>query len=211
MINNMTIVGIDYSKNSPGVCIRKDDDIEFLSFIRSIESKKNTAFYTVLREAGVKFFMNDRSPTSKDYSPLEGWKIQDAVLMAKTVIDQLPEKIDVIGIEGFSYGSKGNAGLDIAGYAYCMRAEIYKKYGNKLLVFSPGNVKKTAGKGNAGKDEIMNFFLKSEDDSLTKNLFWKGLHNGEIQKAKPVDDLVDSYYVQQCAKLYLENVQTIEL
>lgn len=204
----MIIVGIDYSKNSPGVCIRKDNTFEFLSFIRAVENKKNTAHFTSLRDRGIKMILNDRNTSIKDYSDLEIWKIMDASLMAKTVIENLPDDVDAIGIEGFSYGSKGNSGLDIAGYAYCLRNEIYKKYGTKKFhVFSPGNVKKVAGKGNAGKDEIMSFFLKTEDKDLKENFFWKGLYEGEIQKAKPIDDLIDSYYVQECAKIKFLTLQ----
>jgi hypothetical protein len=189
------------SKNSPGVCIRQGEVLTFLSFIRGEETKRNSAHYTSLRESGVKIVTNPRSTSLKEYTELEVWKIGDASLLADTIISNLPDQIDMIGMEGFSYGSKGNSGLDIAGYAYCLRKSIFEKYGSsKMCIFSPGNVKKVAGKGNAGKDEIMNFFLSCEDEDLRKNDFWKGIYEGEIQKAKPVDDLVDAYYVQECTR-----------
>jgi hypothetical protein len=202
----MIIVGIDMSKNSPGVCIREDEKLTFLSFIRGEENKRNSAHYTSLKERGIKIVNNPRSTKIREYSELESWKIEDATLLAETIIANLPDDVDMVGIEGFSYGSKGNSGLDIAGYAYCIRRELYKKYGSsKFCVFSPGNVKKTAGKGNAGKDEIMQFFLACEDETLRSNLFWKGLYEGELTKEKPVDDLVDAYYVQECTKKYFKD------
>jgi hypothetical protein len=206
----MIVIGIDMSKNSPGVCIREDDKLTFLSFIRGSEEggrmsksrKRMIDHYALLRAAGVKITANHRSTQIKEYSKLEAYKIMDATLLANTIVASLPDQVDMVGMEGFSYGSKGNAGLDIAGYAYCLRKSLYEKYGNKLCIFSPGNVKKQAGKGNAGKEEIMEFFLKCNDVDLRENALWKGLEDKSISADKPVDDLIDSYYVQECTRLY---------
>jgi hypothetical protein len=201
----MIIVGIDMSKNSPGVCVREDDKLSFLSFIRGTETKRNTGHFSTLRDKGVKIILNPRSTKIKDYSELELWKIEDASKLAKTIVENLPDEVDLIGIEGFSYGSKGNSGLDIAGYAYCLREELFEKYGKKLCVFSPSNVKKQAGKGNAGKPEIKKFFLESQEQSLIANPLWKSLYENEIVDEKPVDDLIDAYFVQECTRQYFQD------
>lgn len=208
----MIVIGIDMSKNSPGVCVREDDKVSFLSFIRADEdsvgkrrSKSRIAMedhYALLRSKGVTIISNPRSTNIKEYSELEVWKIEDASLLAKTIVSSLPENVDMIGMEGFSYGSKGNSGLDIAGYAYCVRQALYEKYGTKLCIFSPGNVKKKAGKGNAGKEEIMKFFVECQDEDLRKTELWKGLSTQKIPADKPIDDLVDAYYVQECTREY---------
>jgi hypothetical protein len=196
----MIIVGIDMSKNSPGVCVREGEKLTFLSFIRGAETRKIASHYATLRECDVKIVTNLRNCETKDYSESEVWKIEDSIVLAETIVENLPETVDMVGLEGFSYGSKGNSGLDIAGYAYSLRGALVKKYGKeKLCIFSPGNVKKTAGKGNANKEQIMDFFLREEKNDLLNNAFWKGIFEGEIEKKKPVDDLVDSYYVQECA------------
>lgn len=190
------------SKNSPGVCIREGKELKFISFIRGKETKRNAAHFNSLRECGVEINMNPRSTNIKEYSDLELWKIEDSSLLADSIVKSLPDEVDAIGLEGFSYGSKGNSGLDIAGYAYCLRRAIFQKYGKKMVVFSPSNVKKTAGKGNAGKPEIKNFFLETNDEDLKLNKFWKGLYENEIVDEKPVDDLIDAYYVQECSRQY---------
>lgn len=203
----MVTVGIDMSKNSPGVCVRRDDKISFLSFIRSDENTTSKSFakniaphYANLRNIGVFILSNPRNEKKLEYSESEIWKLQDAILLAETIVDALPQDVDMIGMEGFSYSSKGNSNLDIVGYTYCLRAALYKKYGiTKLCIFSPGEVKKKAGKGNARKEEIMNFFISSNDSVLQKNLFWQGLKNKTIENKKPVDDLIDAYYIQECA------------
>lgn len=215
----MIIIGIDMSKNSPGVCVRHDSSLTFMSFIRGDEGGRLTKskraiidHFTALRKLGVTITTNPRSTGKLEYSDSEIWKLEDASLLAKTIVDSLPLDADMIGMEGFSYGSKGNAGLDIAGYAYCVRNALYEKYGTeRLCIFSPGNVKKKAGKGNAGKEEIMEFFLNSQHPDLQNDPFWNALKSGIVTCAKPVDDLIDSFFVQECAleRFKLRNKDTI--
>jgi hypothetical protein len=198
----MISVGLDFSKNSPGVCVRNDDDITFISFIRGIRTPKKTAIhYGNLQNVGVEIYQHTRIPTPKEeYQASELWKIEDAIILADLIASKLPDHIDIIGMEGFSYGSKGNAGLDIAGYSYCVRRALFKKYGDKIRIFSPSSAKMNAGKGNAGKEEMLEFFLNTDDDALKQNGMWKGITDSSIAIEKPVDDLVDSYFIQDCAR-----------
>jgi len=199
----MTIIGIDMSKNSPGVCIRRDSSLQFLSFLRGKDSGKIASHYKTLREADVELnFYEHNQPSGMEYSDSEVWKALDASRYAEWIVSHLPQEVDFVGIEGFSYGSAGNSFIDIVGYGYAVRMAIIKKYGTeKFSVFSPGNVKKTAGKGNANKEAMMQFFLDSKIEELRDCNFWKGLKEESIDKAKkPVDDLCDSFWVQECAK-----------
>lgn len=205
----MIFVGIDYSKNSPGICIRKDNEISFLSVTRGInqldnpkKKGKGEIQFRAVRDSGVKIvFHESRAPQNMEYSDSEAFKIADAVELAQLVVDNLPEEVDMCAIEGFSYGARGNAVLDIAGYGYCIRAAVLKKYGKgKLVIVAPSGVKKIAGKGNAGKPEMLEYFLNSTDQDLQRTEFWQNLKNEKIDKVlKPVDDLVDSYFVQEYA------------
>lgn len=204
----MIILGIDYSKNSPGVCIRRNSSLQFISFYRGKDSGKISAHYKTLREAGVSLhFYEHNQPKGMEYSESEVWKSMDASRFARWIVSHLPDEVDFVGIEGFSYGSKGNSFVDVVGYGYAIRMAIIDKYStDKFSVFSPGNVKRVAGKGNAGKDQIMEFFLESDDRDLSKNVLWKGLKNEIIDKQKkPVDDLIDGYFVQECAKNFYLN------
>ena len=206
----MIIVGIDMSKNSPGVCIRRDSSLEFLSFIRVKENGKLTAkdsdHFKLMRDAGVQIHCyNFMQPGKMEYSDSEVWKAQDAYRYAQWIVSHLPDEVDFAGIEGFSYGSKGNSFIDVVGYGYAVRMAMLNKYSSNFSVFSPGNVKKTAGKGNANKEAIMEFFMNTTNKDLKENTFWKKLKNKTIDKTrKPVDDLVDSFYVQECTKAFFE-------
>ena len=200
----MTIVGIDMSKNSPGVCIRRGSSLEFLSFIRGSNKGKIAAHYKTVEEAGVKIhFYEWLQPAKMEYSESEVWKSEDASRYAEWIVSHLPDEVDFVGIEGFSYGSSGNSFIDIVGYGYAVRMALIQKYSTKKFsVFSPGNVKKTAGKGNANKEAIMEFFMNSTSEDLAQNEFWKGLKEGRILYSKsPCGDMIDAFYVQECARL----------
>jgi hypothetical protein len=66
---------------------------------------------------------------------------------------------------------------------------------------SPSQVKKKAGKGNANKLDMLNFFLRSGDPILLREDFWvfsNSQSSSLIQKGKivkPIDDLVDAYFI----------------
>jgi hypothetical protein len=210
----MVIVGIDMSKNSPGVCVRREFSLEFISFLRGKDSgkfsKRDEDHFNLLTQNGVKIHhYNYSQPSNMEYSESETWKAEDASRYAQWIVSHLPEDVDFVGIEGFSYGSAGNSFIDVVGYGYAVRMAILNKYGKeKFSVFSPGNVKKMAGKGNANKEAVMQFFLESKKEDLAQNQFWKKLTDGSIDKSKkPVDDLIDSYFVQECAaKFYSEKL-----
>ena len=204
----MTIIGIDMSKNSPGVCIRQDNKLKFISFLRGQNKGKISIHYKTVTDSGADiFFYEYQQPPKLEYSESEIWKTLDAARYAEWIVSHLPEHADFVGIEGFSYGSSGNSFIDIVGYGYAVRMAISKKYDNKFSVFSPGNVKKTAGKGNANKELMMEYFINTQNKDLQKCQFWKDLKSGKIDKVKkPVDDLCDSFFIQECTKIkYLEN------
>lgn len=204
----MTIIGIDMSKNSPGVCVRKGSELSFLSFIRGSNKGKIASHYKTLEDANVAIhFYEFSQPSKMEYSESETWKAVDAQRYAEWIVSHLPDEADFIGIEGFSYGSSGNSFIDIVGYGYAIRMALVKKYGSeKFSVFSPGNVKKTAGKGNANKELIMQYFMETTSEDLKNNLFWQELTSEKVDRTKkPVDDLVDSYYVQECTKNFFNN------
>jgi hypothetical protein len=198
----MVIVGIDMSKNSPGVCIRRDSSLHFLSFLRGKNSGKIKSHYDEILATGAVniHFYEHSQPGKMEYSDSERWKAQDASRYAKWIVSHLPAEVDFVGIEGFSYGSSGNSFIDIVGYGYAVRMALIEKYSpEKFSVFSPGNVKKVAGKGNANKELIFDFFMNTSSEDLKTNQFWQKLKDGSIDATKkPVDDLVDSFFVQEC-------------
>lgn len=85
------------------------------------------------------------------------------------------EKIDAIGIENYSYGSRGGRAFDIGEAGGVVRLVLYswrKRTGREYFVFPPKTIKKFAsGNGNANKALMIeavknkwNFDAKDDDD-----------------------------------------------
>ena len=65
------------------------------------------------------------------------------------------QNVNLVAIEGFSYGSKGNALFQIAYLGYAIREELLNQ-GIEFIEPTPGNLKKFAtAKGNAPKNVVM--------------------------------------------------------
>ena len=46
---------------------------------------------------------------------------------------------------------------------------------------------------------MFEYFMTTQDENLKQTNFWKGLADKTVPNEKPVDDLIDGFYVQECA------------
>ena len=210
-----TIVGIDFSLNSPGICIKEEDYYTFASFFnfegRSFEDKRIPKRFNNHLELqnieGAITVPYSRVVKSKDYIEKERQKIEDAQSIASHITSFIwnwtgSSEIKIC-IEGFSYGSKGNSFIDMVGYNWLLRSEIVKIFGSDSLhIYTPSLVKKTAGKGNANKEFMFESFKSNvlEDELLADNNFFKYTCSKE-KLGKPLDDLIDSYFIVKTHEL----------
>lgn len=212
----MEYFGVDFSINSPALCHFDGKNYKFYSFFNIGDRDPNKALpkgmsmYNQIQEVEVEAIMYSRSKSNKeDYVQDQFNKIKDSTTVAKLINEKIkeirnPDLPATIGIEGYSYGSKGNSFIDLIQFNAVLRSEIYRSITDEdsIKVLSPSMIKKEAGKGNANKLQMLEFFLAQEDQGLDRCEFFKwckanpdGLMNlkGDIQK--PVDDLVDSYFI----------------
>jgi hypothetical protein len=80
-----------------------------------------------------------------------------------------------------------------------------QRYGiSNLSIYQPSHVKKLAGKGNANKFYMIKAFQDNvlNDKNLKRSLFWKWIKDKDFSKdiPKPVDDIIDAYFILNCAK-----------
>ena len=122
------------------------------------------------------------------------------MLMARLIVSHLSKRYLKNGpyaLEGFSYASKGMSFIDLVMYQSVLRLRLMEEFGiGNIHVFSPTEAKKLAGKGNYGKEQMVEAFGKNVlgDGILAAHPFHRYVvENGFA--GKPVDDLVESYFL----------------
>ena len=186
-----TIVGIDYSLNSPAICMA-DDDFDF--------NKCTFHFLTSKKKHIGQFGKNIFGYEHKEYNtPIERF-----TNISTWVLDTIHKhKSDTakVFIEGYSFGSKGQAIFQIAENCGILKYRLQLSPSILYDTVVPSVVKKYAsGKGNADKQLMYDSFTKHTKVDLIKIFDMGKLNN-------PVTDIVDSYYI---AKVGYENSESEE-
>jgi len=184
-----TIVGIDYSLNSPAICIAGDDfDFNKCSFHFLTSKKKHIG----------KFGKNIFGYEIKDYkTPIE--RFTNISTWALDIIHKHKNDTAKVFIEGYSFGSKGQAVFQIAENCGILKYRLQMSPSMLYDTIVPSVVKKYAsGKGNADKQLMYDSFTKHTGVDLMKMFDMNKLNN-------PVTDIIDSYYI---AKVGYENIES---
>ena len=209
----MIHIGIDFSLNSPAVCVKKPDNTyQFISFFnfgdRDWESKKIPKACELHRDLSNTYAIiaipYNRKVGSKDFLENQREKLVDGKAIADTIISYLVMAYGTlnvkIALEGFSYGSTGNSFIDIVQYNTFLRSLLLDAYGEKnIYIVQPSHVKKLAGKGNANKHFMAKAFQDNvlNDDQLKKTKLWNWCKDKDFSEKirKPIDDMIDSYFI----------------
>jgi len=182
----MIYCGIDFSINSTGICIINKNKLEFISFSRKVIAKKNLP---VLDSLKIKLIENLENKNSDEHA-----KLEDAIYTTNKIFE-LIKHCDIIGIEGLSFGSTGNRLAEISGYQYLLRKLIHDT--NKpFYIYPPKTIKKFVGNGNYDKEQIISTFIQNEHNWLAIKLKKLSL----TKHFKPIDDLIDAYYIVKMLK-----------
>ena len=216
----MIYTGIDFSLNSPGTCTQdhkgKYTFITFFNYGNRIwdeEGRKIPKSFSVHKELmddkTILGFPYYRQVKDKDFLLREREKLTDgqniADLISNILITLYGTQNHKIALEGFSYGSKGNSFIDIVQYNTFLRNEIVNSLGvENISIYQPSHVKKLAGKGNANKHYMVKAFQDDvfNDKDLRKTKLWKWTQGKDFTEKipKPIDDLVDAYFILNANK-----------
>lgn len=212
----MKFIGIDFSLNSPSICIIHKDDMQLISVTRDeheeewfLKKKKNP--YPLLGEMdSARLIFEDKLKIPTEYSARERTKQAIFDQITDSVINIILEYVDpktedlYVAMEGIAFGAKGNSLIDLSMATCLLRDKLTKRITtlDQFYVFSPGTVKKFAGKGNYKKWEMYNALIESEIEILKNSEYVKMLKENEIEFVlpsktvkKPLDDLNDSVWV----------------
>lgn len=200
----MNVIGIDFSMTSTAICVEIDGKDHFYSFVSGVPDKR----VQCICENGIEVVKLDKLPTEKDSSSLEIEKVRRANAISDSITKTLKDmnvEFDILALENFSYGGTGRGILDLAGFQYVLRANLFNNGIAKQYMFhTPASVKKFAIKGNAKKNEIIQSYIdQSPDNNLTKLIKNQdcGLLSKQGNWQKPIDDLVDSYFIKEFSKV----------
>ena len=209
----MTIISIDFSILYPGICICRDFiDFKWLAVVNTNLSKKDrgqldhiTATYQNLK---IKYTKTKRSAQA-EYHLSERVKLVNYLELINIIVEELGELINkeekiICVIEGISFGSKGNALVDISQATGMLKQKIVDEIlsgdADRFFVFSPSELKNAIGaKGNANKLDIFNKFIsdpileKVKESDLYRLVTTENWVVKDAKVASPIIDMIDSY------------------
>lgn len=208
----MTIVSIDFSILYPGICVCKDlKEFKWFSVVNTKLKKADQANLDYLTQnyPNIKILKTTTiRKTHPEYHITERTKLINYQELIKLIISELLSEIGddevIVALEGISFGSKGNALVDISQSTGILKHEILTKVlkdnADRLFIFSPSELKNAIGcKGNANKMDIFKQFKEDPGMEAVKNsdLFRavnreKWIVDGD-RIISPIIDMVDSY------------------
>lgn len=203
------ILGIDFSIKSAAATLKSGDYYTFYSFARKGVIKQDAKI--AFAAAGVQIIESDEepAPSSKKATIAERERasVKDALKLIPNIVDRFTDmRIDRWAIEGFSFASTGNRLAQISGYQWVLRWELIKAGLDidSFYIYSPMTIKATAGKGNFKKEQMIEAFMQSDDPILQNCGLYKALNTNptlfQTKRGawlKPLDDVVDSYWIMR--------------
>jgi len=209
----MTIVSLDFSILYPGVCICRDfKEFTWLAVINTDITKRDEKRFDdlITKYPSINILKTTTRRSKEDlYHLTERKKLINYLEATNLLIDKLEDMVKedhdlIVCIEGISFGSKGNALVDISQATGIIKNKLVDRIlggdANKLFVFSPGELKNAIGcKGNAGKFDVYNKFIEDPilDQVKGSDLYQALLKEDWIVSGQniksPIVDLIDSY------------------
>ena len=209
----MNYIAIDFSLNSPGICIYNDNTnkYHFISYIKQgLGTKKEQKLQEEISLLDDVTLTNQPDWNSANqYSSAELLKIRRYNSMSNDILELILQCTDssddyTIAFEGSSYGSKmgTNNLIDMAAGAAILKNNMLESINPiDIKTIAPTTIKKHAGKGNMKKRELWDAFVENriEDKNIQTSKLFKFCENlveKESNKIpKPFDDLVDAYFL----------------
>lgn len=208
----MNYLAVDFSLNSPGICLYNDKSkkYHFISYMKpgtgTKREQKLQEEMSLIKDVTL-ISQPDFKKEEVEYSSVELAKIKRYDRMADDIINLILQDCFegdgfTIAFEGTSYGSKmgTNNVIDMAAGAAVLKLKLLKTLQpDNLMTIAPTSIKKFAGKGNMNKGQLFEAFLSNinGDKNLEKSPLYSWIKEQEFGKKipKPLDDLVDAYFL----------------
>lgn len=217
----MNFITIDFSLNSPGICLfnSNTEEYHFISYLKRSGTKKAIKMQEDLAlMEGVTLVFQPDWETHVDYSSIELAKIKRYDIMSNDIIELITKHVDKedsfkIAFEGVSYGSSAGTNniIDMAAAASILKIKLLKYFKPEdILTIAPSTIKKHAGKGNMNKLALWKVFIDNStgENFIEETNFWNFAKTVEFGKSipKPFDDLVDAFYLNSLMRTLEPNL-----
>ena len=198
----MNLVAIDFSINSPGICLYKDGKPHFISYLKP---KTGTKKQQKLQEEMGLF--DDVTLVYQEEPNIEKKELTRVLRhrdISKGLCDIIEEHTDPsqpygFYFEGSSYGTSRfgtNSLIDLASASSILKSDMIDRFDVKEMeVYAPTTIKKFAGKGNMSKLQMWEAFLCLETLNGSKFFEFCKQFKDDKKIMKPLDDLVDAYFL----------------
>jgi len=194
-----SIAAIDFSINSACVALASSEGYHWHHF-----GREKTKYFDLGQEGFTQHLFPKRTK-GDDYCRTERGKLDDALIVCSSIADVLRQSsVEAVAFEAHSFNSKGNSLLELVSYQFLLRTmvrEVLQGKTDSMFFYSPITVKAFAGGAKFKKKEMLERFLLTDDEVLASNPVLLKIQGSmqEVLKgedvAKPVDDLVDSYWI----------------
>ncbi len=206
-----TFIGCDFSINKPCFTVYSNGKFKFFFFPMSINKKEEATYQEI--EDCICVNRNLEPISSKKYSTssLAVIHIKRAIESVDIIMKTLDEEVFsspefdpkecYFSSEGLSFGSQGDATLNLATYKAILLEALYQKTKiRNIYTYAPISIKSIAGCSKKGmvKDKKCMISAFMNESALANSDFQLKLIDGTLIKAKNyypgVDDIVDSYW-----------------
>lgn len=202
------IIGFDFSIKKPAACIFESSHYAFVSWPHELSQK----IVSLLRDSGVNVVKReDVRGQEGNVSEKMRNEVKNSMYLAELICDSLSDKLGpdtAISFEGLSYGSSGDAQLQLSSYKYMLMAELSKRVPlENMFTYSPITIKSVAGCSKKGmtKSDVIESFLVNSNETVFTNEVRKNRTAFKKKNSENwvdhLDDIVDSYWVTETLRI----------
>ena len=201
------LIGCDFSLNKPALSIEIDNKLNFFFFPLEYNEKK----LPLLTECGINVYNRERiCKLESDSTKQMKYHLLSAISLSELIVEKIkpilnPNYKTIFSSEGLSFGSIGDASLQLSGYKYIFLSKILEICEpENILTYAPITIKKTAGcsKRGTNKLDVINSFIENGPNVLIRS---KMKEQNTPLKLKVnwipgIDDIVDSWWCLETLK-----------
>lgn len=202
---NYNLIGLDFSINKPAMTAYINNNLYFYVWPSSIDNKS----LQILKDNDVNITNRQLDPINiKDSTLLNREHISRAIELSSLIIRDIkylltlghPNTQTFLASEGLSFGSTGDAALNLAMYKAIFLSDVAQKLNIwNFYTYAPITIKSIAGcsKKNQNKKEDMINAFKNEH-IMHKLMETININENSLKKKTnyipTIDDIVDSYF-----------------